>query len=168
MNLRKSLSDADLGELKYIIERIVEDWEDRISEEALTRLEGVDHDLSKDDVNLISFQSLGITQKITHVIERMYPEKTIFASGFFLYPPTGYMGWHTNSNEPGKRLYITYTKEGNKSFFRYRNPDNNRIITDYDDKGLTAREFPIYDKPPYMWHCVGSNCDRYSFGFTIR
>ena len=30
-----------------------------------------------------------------------------------------------------------------KSFFRYKHPETNEIITDYDDKGITVRQFFI-------------------------
>ena len=89
-------------------------------------------------------------------------------TGFFIYPPTGYMGWHTNYKSIGKRLYVTYASEDKKSFFRYRNSETKEIITDYDDKGFTTRQFDITDKPPHFWHCVGSDCTRVSFGYLIR
>tara|TARA_Y100000114_G_scaffold157150_1_gene187439 strand:+ start:2825 stop:3388 length:564 start_codon:yes stop_codon:yes gene_type:complete len=93
----------------------------------------------------------------------------IETSGHFIYPPTGYMGWHTNHTNPCIRLYITYATEDKKSFFRYRDMKTKKIITDYDDKGITIRKFFI---PPskygYFWHCVGSMCDRISFGFRIN
>ena len=42
------------------------------------------------------------------------------------------------------------------------------MITDYDNKGITVRQFKVTDKPPYFWHCVGSECDRVSFGYTLN
>jgi hypothetical protein len=182
MNLRKHIEASDLEEIQYIVEkninvilyhhklnghRIVSNWEDRISEAALGALAN-DVIMAHNDVNMLDFSALGITQKMNHIIHRIYPNSTVFPSGFFLYPKTGYMGWHTNSNVDGKRLYITYTDVGGESFFRYKDPTSGKIITDYDDAGLTFREFPVYAKPPYLWHCVGSNCNRFSFGFTIR
>ena len=89
-------------------------------------------------------------------------------SGFFIYPPTGYMGWHTNYKSHGKRLYVTYASEDKKSFFRYRDPETKEIITDYDDKGITTRQFYVPKKSPYFWHCVGSDCTRVSFGYHIN
>jgi len=183
MNIRKILSKDDFEELKYIIEKNIpkidyhakisgtkkcDTWENMVSENELLNVEKGNIALSRENANILSFSGLGITQKLIHVIERIYPQKTVFSSGFFLYPNTGYMGWHTNSNEPGKRLYITYVDKDKKSFFRYKDPVSRKIITDYDDLGFTFREFTVCDKPPYLWHCVGSMCNRYSFGFTIR
>ena len=79
---------------------------------------------------------------------------------------TGFMGWHTNSDNPCQRLYITWTPEGNKSFFRYLKGDE--VITDYDDADFTVRMFDVTAQEPYMWHCVGSETDRISMGFAIK
>ena len=85
-------------------------------------------------------------------------------SGFFLYDPDSYMGWHTNVDEPGTRVYITYSSDGS-SFFRYRN--NNKVHTCVDKKGITIRKFiTTVDNP--LWHCVGSSCLRISVGFKIK
>ena len=54
----------------------------------------------------------------------------------------------------------------NKSFFRYLD-ENGKIVTDYDDKGATLRLFNIPEEPLHFWHCVGSDCDRYSIGFKL-
>ena len=94
--------------------------------------------------------------------------KNVVVSGHLIYPPTGYMGWHTNYKYPCKRLYITYASEDKKSFFRYRHPVTKEIITDYDNKGITIREFLVTGEPPYFWHCIGSDCIRISFGYRIN
>jgi hypothetical protein len=78
------------------------------------------------------------------------------------------MGWHTNSDVPGTRLYVTYVEQQDMSFFRYKDIDTGEIVTDFDNQGITIREFCISDNPPYLWHCVGSECNRYSFGFRIQ
>ena len=101
-------------------------------------------------------------------IKKMVGQDDVISGGYIIYPPTGYLGWHTNYNVPCKRLYITYASEDKKSFFRYRHPETKEIITDYDDIGITIREFNVFDKPPYFWHCVGSDCVRISFGYRIN
>ena len=106
-----------------------------------------------------------IAEKLLSIVKKCYLNKKVTISGNFYYPYEGYMGWHTNCNKPNKRLYITYASEDKKSFFRYLK--NGEIITCYDNKGITIREFDIPNPPDYFWHCVGSKCDRYSFGFKI-
>lgn len=179
MSLRINLSAEQIEEISYIISKnldkillnsrlvgtkTVNDWENHLSVEALERISNENNSISTND-NLISFSHLRISDKIVHVIQRSFPDKTIQVSGHFHYPKTGYMSWHTNADVPCRRLYITWAKEAGKSFFRYY--QDGKVITDYDDAGLTFRLFNISEKPPYLWHCVGSDTDRLSFGFRI-
>jgi hypothetical protein len=179
MTLRISLLDEHVEEINHIISKnldrillnsrligtkIVNDWKIHVSYEALQLISTDDNPVSTDD-NLISFSHMRISDKIVHILQKSFPENTIQVSGHFHYPNTGYMSWHTNADVPCQRLYITWAKEAGKSFFRYY--QDGKVITDYDDAGLTFRLFNITDKPPYLWHCVGSETDRLSFGFRI-
>ena len=107
-----------------------------------------------------------VVDELTKILKDVYPSMRVRLSGSFLYPDTGYMGWHTNHLDPCKRIYIVYAEEAQRSFFRYE--EDGRIITDFDDLGLTIREFDIPSTKPYFWHCVGSTCNRFSFGFRIE
>ena len=124
-------------------------------------------DTSYHDNSMKKFD-MKITESILKEVKKLVKCSNVTASGRYIYPPTGYMGWHTNYKSPGKRLYVTYASEDKKSFFRYRNPKTKEIITDYDDKGITTRQFDITGKHPYFWHCVGSDCIRVSFGYIIN
>ena len=104
--------------------------------------------------------------ELTKILKDVYPSMRVRLSGSFLYPDTGYMGWHTNHLDPCKRIYIVYAEEAQRSFFRYE--EDGKIITDFDDLGLTIREFDIPSTQPYFWHCVGSTCNRFRFGFRIE
>ena len=104
--------------------------------------------------------------KLLPIIKNLFPDKNVIRSGGFYYPPGGFMGWHTNCKSPDLRLYIAYASHANKSFFRYLNEEE-EIVDDYDDKGITIRLFDIPKEPPHFWHCIGSDCDRYSAGFKI-
>lgn len=64
-------------------------------------------------------------------------------TGKFWYPSNGYMGWHTNNTYPGFRLYCTHAQDSSKSFFRYRNPLTNEIVTSWDRQGWMCRIFKI-------------------------
>ena len=179
MTLRIRFAEKNVDEIRNIIEknvqrillnsrqvgtRAVDDWQSHVSAEALEKVIHGDIAVSTND-NLISFSHLNISQKMVHIIQNEFPDSFVSVSGYFHYPNTGYMSWHTNADIPCKRLYITWAKEANKSFFRYYK--DGKVITDYDDAGLTFRIFDITDKPPYLWHCVGSETDRLSFGFRI-
>ena len=86
-------------------------------------------------------------------------------SGYFYYPPGGYMSWHTNSDRPERRVYVTWASHNKKSFFR--SVQDGSIVTDWDKKGANVRVFDVTDKEPYYWHCVYSDCYRVSFGFRL-
>ena len=119
------------------------------------------------DKNLMKFDKK-FADKLLSNVRKMIGHDRVETSGHFIYPPTGYMSWHTNHTNPCTRLYITYATEDKKSFFRYRDRKTKDIITDYDDIGITIRKFFIPKHKPYFWHCVGSMCNRISFGFRIN
>tara|TARA_B100001769_G_scaffold195119_1_gene155540 strand:- start:17993 stop:19009 length:1017 start_codon:yes stop_codon:yes gene_type:complete len=103
--------------------------------------------------------------KIMMKLNELEGDGFFFPSGFYYYPPNGACGWHTNCKNPGKRVYLTYAEEGNKSFLRYYDNEKNEIITKYDKKGWNINEFHI-EKNNNFWHCVGSNTNRISLGFV--
>lgn len=75
------------------------------------------------------------------------------------YPPKGGMSWHTNGDEPGIRLYVSLSENGDSGMVWYH---NNRIIVDKDHAGINIRQFTAP-----CWHGVWSNCYRFSIGFKI-
>lgn len=89
----------------------------------------------------------------------------VSVSGHFLYPPGGYMGWHTNSRVPGRRVYLSYVSEPGRSFFRYRDPTSGEVVTSWDS-GLDLRLFDIDQARP-LWHAVASDTHRLSFGYRV-
>ena len=115
---------------------------------------------------LTDIESIEKFYPIINTIRELFPDNQIINTGHFLYPKNGFMGWHTNSNEPYYRVYLTYTEEGNKSFFRYMDWDTKKIITSWDQKGLTIRKFKTYEECP-LWHCVGSETNRLSLGYEL-
>lgn len=115
--------------------------------------------------NLYNFKQMKVNEALVPFVQQMYPNLHISASGFFVYPANhGFMSWHTNSDSPGKRIYIAYAEQDNKSFFRYYDAYNKQVITSWDAVGINAREFHVDDQD-LLWHCVYAECNRYSFGF---
>ena len=109
-----------------------------------------------------------LDQLVREKVRELFTEGERFdvqSSGFFLYPPQGFMGWHTNWKNPGWRLYINYTEEPGKSFFRYRDTDTRQVITSVD-KRLNFRLFRASKKNPF-WHTIYSETYRYSLGYKI-
>lgn len=178
--MKKSIDQSLAKEIQDIAERFVptikykhklrgevtrSDWRDFVSEEAFNEI-GSDIAIGE-HTNMFDFSMLGVTSKFQHIMSKLYPNRIVKPSGFYYYPKTGFMSWHTNSDVPCTRVYITFAEEGNKSFFRYYDKDSNQIVTSWDDEGVTIREFQVPDLPNKFWHCVGSDCDRFSFGFRI-
>lgn len=89
----------------------------------------------------------------------------VACSGHFWYPPGAYMGWHTNSGAPGWRMYLTHAEEPYKSFFRYRDPSTQEIITSWDAH-WNVRLFEVRSDKP-VWHAIYSETNRFSLGYVI-
>lgn len=79
-----------------------------------------------------------------------------------VYYPNSFMRWHTNSDNPGIRIYYTYSL--GHSIFRYLR--DGKIVDDIDSRGWTARQFQIDPIKP-LWHTVWSSGFRFSFGFNL-
>ena len=107
-----------------------------------------------------------IKKALLDYVYSVFPKHSVILSGRFWYPDGGYMGWHTNSDTPGKRVYLNYSFEDKKSFFRYIDEDG-QMKTSWDQKGFTMRVFDIGDTHDRLWHSVYSETDRLSFGFRV-
>ena len=154
--------------------KTIPEWKDEIDRDSLMKVYSRKHSLDKGRTRNLNHVEGDVggqrlsndVVKIRKILEDKYGGEVV-VSGQFYYPPTGFMGWHTNCDAPCERFYITWASEDKKSFFRYYDYEKDEIITDYDDKGLTVRQFNIPDRPPHLWHCVGSECDRLSIGFRV-
>jgi hypothetical protein len=144
----------------------IENWEYFVSEQFLIE-NGIENDLMiSEQRRVFKLNFLKLANILLPDIEKLYPNKRIIKSGAFYYPKFGFRSWHTDSQDTVEKLYITWSSEENKSFFRYY--DGEKVITDYDNKGITIRIFESSETKPYFWHCVGSECDRVSFGYRIE
>lgn len=84
-------------------------------------------------------------------------------SACYMAPNEG-LGWHTNSNDVGKRVYYIFSLE--PSVFIYRDSETQEIVQDWDDKGWTARTFLVSDNIRF-WHNVWTSGRRFAFGFSF-
>lgn len=82
-------------------------------------------------------------------------------SGHMTYPPGGYMSWHTNSGQPGTRLYASWSETGESGMLFV--DDAGKPYVDYDKLGWNIRTF----KCP-TWHAVFSKCWRVSIGWHLE
>jgi hypothetical protein len=144
----------------------------KLSEDDLKEIIKSKHDreiaLTDDDVYAFFMPYGGQERAVFDAAAKMFPKsKLISVSGRFHYPPQGFMGWHTNSNAEGVRLYATYATEDDKSYFRYYDLDKKQMVTEWEKKGWNFRAFQVRREKLY-WHCVYTDVDRYSFGFRYE
>lgn len=157
----------DMGELSRPVEPFLQ--REHFSFEDCTN-KAFDRDLylyslnDEHDEQLTSFAKSIFKDKVRSLSE----DFEVIRTGVHYYPKNGFMGWHTNSDQPRWTLYITRTlKEGN-SFFRYHDVKTGNIITSYDGVGYTFRIFKLgQGKTNQFKHCVYTDVDRWSLGFQI-
>lgn len=109
-----------------------------------------------------------IIHRIACIIKRYYDAKNVVPRGIFYYPPNAECFWHTNADTPGKRIYLTWAGEDNKSFFKYYDDIEGKVVTRYDKKGWNVNEFDI-PKDGFLWHYIATkSTKRKSVGFMIE
>jgi len=107
-----------------------------------------------------------IILRIIDKLKKHYNKCFVQHRGTYSYQPGGRCAWHTNSNAPGMRIYLTWAEEDNKSYFKYFDNETNQIVTKYDKKGWHVNKFTIPHEGK-LWHFVGSDTNRKSVGFLI-
>ena len=95
------------------------------------------------------------------VPDAWFAATTARISGHMIYPPNGYMSWHTNSGQPGTRLYASWSETGESGMLFV--DDAGKPYVDYDKPGWNIRTF----KCP-TWHAVFSKCWRVSIGWHLE
>lgn len=109
-----------------------------------------------------------IIHRIACILKKHYDVKNVMHRGTFYYPPNAECFWHTNADAPGKRIYLTWAEEDNKSFFKYYDNDEGKIVTRYDKKGWNVNEFDI-PSDGFLWHYIATkDTKRKSVGFMIE
>lgn len=142
----------------------------RVDEAALQVLmdDAPQKDHAHDDTNVYKFNHFefqGANQAVASLFTGY--QGGIGVSGRIWYPKNGYMGWHTNQESQGYRLYCSYAQETHKSFFRFRDPTTGDIVTSWDEQGWSFRMFHITKDAP-VWHCVYSETNRISLGYNLN
>ncbi len=89
-----------------------------------------------------------------------------------IYPPGGYVGWHTNADVPGRNLLFTWSQKG-EGVLRYKNHTKGFSFDIPDHKGWNVKSFDWFshgqsEKEGYTWHAAGSNCLRATLAFVIH
>lgn len=85
------------------------------------------------------------------------------------YPKWGYIGWHTNWNNPGYNVLLSWTKKGH-GFFKYKLSNSEKTVTMMDKPGWTAKVGyfgPLSDPDKVVWHCAGAWEDRVTIAYVV-
>jgi len=170
LNVQKLLGGNWQMKDKKIPEPNIEKAASACSPSSLEKLEEAEGDREKAYHGDKCLRRLNVPRQrlvpLVYELAKVYPKCSIAISGFFLYPEKGgYMGWHTNSDAPCTRTYISHVKEGEKSFFRYRL--DGEYVTSWDKEGWNMRQFEVSKENP-LWHCVYAETERLSVGFRIN
>jgi hypothetical protein len=143
---------------------------DRLSQDAVLAAIGthrdLHHALEKYDVTLPAARVTDVSEAVRERLRALGVTRKAVLSGAMAYPPGGWMGWHTNSNRAGWRLYVNYVECGGRSFFRWW--DGVRVHTDVDTAGFNFRVFRVLEPPDGFWHCVFAGEWRLSVGHRFH
>lgn len=99
-------------------------------------------------------------------VEQQFPNYTFSKSNAIVYPPGGYLGWHTNANHTGLRLYLHWIEDLGQSSFKYW--DGSQVVDDVENEKCFIRIFNVTDMTNPIWHCVYTNTWRVSVGFYME
>ena len=107
------------------------------------------------------------SKPILEAIARYNGPEEVSLRNILYYPPGGFMGWHTNADYPGWRMYLVHVEENRKSFFRRRHPATAEILTHWEEDGC-INFFKITDRHQPHWHCIATDTHRWSAGFLVH
>jgi hypothetical protein len=87
------------------------------------------------------------------------------------YPEDGYMEWHTNCDAPGLGILFSWSDSGN-GYFHYYNDKTKNFEKYQDNFGWNVKGCYMKDKLEGLetgnsWHCVNTNCERFTLGFLL-
>ena len=175
--------EAMLGDGQTVYELYDEDEREElrhfVSEEylkntILTTEKETPHRWDKGDTNFVELNPFLDFHKVAHSAIKDYLKIEGYEydkpSGCHWYPPSGFMGWHSNADVGGYRVYCVYASEDKKSFFRIRDSKTKEVITQWDKKGWNFRMFLCNNTTPdnYAWHSIYSDTNRISVGFCYQ
>lgn len=86
-----------------------------------------------------------------------------------LYPPGGYIGWHTNENASAFNLLFTWSKDGN-GYFEYVDPKTQEIVRMQDKAGWTCKAGYFggsHEEDKIVYHAASTDCWRMTISYTL-
>lgn len=88
-------------------------------------------------------------------------------ASFSYYPPEGFVGWHTNSNNVSHQLLFTWSKNGD-GYFRYYDDATKKIVTQPDKVGWQCKSHYFGPRNKPLWHCCHTKGPRITFAVKLR
>lgn len=81
------------------------------------------------------------------------------------YPPKGFVGWHTNWNNVGTQILVTWSETG-EGYFRYYDNDKGEVVTLQDTPGWSAHTHRFGPPgPDECWHAAYTDCPRITLAY---
>lgn len=104
-------------------------------------------------------------KKFDHnILKRKFP-KCIDTPVIGYYPPTGFVGWHTNYGAHGHIILFNWSEDG-EGFFRFAK--GNKMDTIKDGKGWSCKVGYFGENvEDQLWHCARTECRRFSFSYRF-
>ena len=96
-----------------------------------------------------------VKSKFVSLKQKMFDQKVLGV----IYPASGYMSWHTNANDFGHNVLLTWSETGN-GFFRYQDPITKEVVTMQDKPGWNCKVgyFGKHTEPDKLfWHCCSTD-----------
>ena len=99
------------------------------------------------------------------ILKRKFPE-CIDTPVIGYYPPTGFVGWHTNYKAHGYIILFNWSETGD-GFFRF--VEGNRMTTLKDGRGWSCKAGYFGENvSDQLWHCARTECRRFSFSYRFE
>ena len=99
------------------------------------------------------------------ILKRKFP-KCIDTPVIGYYPPTGFVGWHTNYKAHGYIILFNWSENG-EGFFRF--VKGNRMTTLKDGRGWSCKVGYFGENiSDQLWHCARTECRRFSFSYRFE
>lgn len=105
---------------------------------------------------------------MTEFLSKYFKGDIYATNQFRFYGSTGFMGVHTNAESKDVyRVYFVYADESNKSFFKIYNNKEKKIEKVNEKKGWNINYFKLGNFKNPSYHCLYSDCNRFSIGFSV-
>ena len=125
-------------------------------------------ELSKVDIDI--FEKLDSQYKIVYndINDRLSLELGVSHSALSqMYPPNGFIAWHTNENAIGANLIFTWSETGD-GYFEYLDKEGKKVrMQDKVGWSCKAGYFGERDDDKHVYHCARTNCKRITLSYLM-